>query len=113
MAALKTLIFIVIVPGTAIVLGPYALLSAIGSGWDLELGNPSTLGLIPILLGVVVYLWCARDFVVAGRGTPAPIDPPRELVVRGAVPFRPESNVHRRPVRAAGGRQRCSGRRRC
>jgi protein-S-isoprenylcysteine O-methyltransferase Ste14 len=28
-------------------------------------------------------LWCAWDFTFAGRGTPAPIDPPKELVVQG------------------------------
>jgi protein-S-isoprenylcysteine O-methyltransferase Ste14 len=35
------------------------------------------------LLGASIYLWCAWDFTFAGRGTPAPIDPPKELVVRG------------------------------
>jgi protein-S-isoprenylcysteine O-methyltransferase Ste14 len=28
-------------------------------------------------------LWCFWDFLVKGRGTPAPIDPPKELVVAG------------------------------
>jgi protein-S-isoprenylcysteine O-methyltransferase Ste14 len=89
MTALKTLIFIVIVPGTATVLGPYLLLSlsANGNGWRLELGIPWALGLIPILLGAAIYLWCARDFVRIGRGTPSPTNPPRELIVRGLYRF--------------------------
>lgn len=87
MTALKTLIFIVIVPGTATLLGPYLLLSATGKDLRLELGTLWALGLIPILLGAAIYLWCARDFVRVGRGTPSPTDPPRELVVRGLYRF--------------------------
>ncbi len=36
--------------------------------------------------GAIVALWCILTFVVLGRGTPAPFDPPRRLVVRG--PYR-------------------------
>lgn len=28
-------------------------------------------------------LWCVGTFALVGRGTPAPFDPPRRLVVRG------------------------------
>lgn len=38
-------------------------------------------------LGVGVYLWCAWDFVFTGRGTPAPIDPPKVLVATGLYRF--------------------------
>ncbi len=87
MVLLRTLIFTVVVPGTVTVLVPYLLLSANGHAVRLELGGPWTLGLVPILLGVAIYLWCAWDFTFAGRGTPAPIDAPRELVVRGLYRF--------------------------
>jgi protein-S-isoprenylcysteine O-methyltransferase Ste14 len=40
-------------------------------------------GLLPLALGVVLLLWCVRDFYVAGKGTLAPWAPPRELVVTG------------------------------
>ncbi len=36
-----------------------------------------------VTAGVAIYGWCAWDFTFAGRGTPAPIDPPKELVLRG------------------------------
>jgi len=49
----------------------------------MQIGILRYLGAIPILLGASIYLWCAWDFTFAGRGTPAPIDPPKELVVRG------------------------------
>jgi protein-S-isoprenylcysteine O-methyltransferase Ste14 len=35
------------------------------------------------LAGASIYFWCLWDFATAGRGTPAPIDPPKTLVVRG------------------------------
>ena len=31
----------------------------------------------------MIYLWCVWDFATFGRGTPAPIDAPKCLVVRG------------------------------
>jgi protein-S-isoprenylcysteine O-methyltransferase Ste14 len=35
----------------------------------------------PVLaVGIVVLLWCVRDFYVAGRGTLAPWSPPKHLV---------------------------------
>lgn len=40
-------------------------------------------GLVPLIAGTVLLLWCVRDFYVAGKGTLAPWDPPRELVVVG------------------------------
>jgi len=36
--------------------------------------------------GAVLALWCIATFVMIGRGTPAPFDPPRRLVVAG--PYR-------------------------
>jgi len=45
-------------------------------------------GSIPILAaGVVLLLWCVRDFYVAGRGTLAPWSPPRHLVRVGLYRF--------------------------
>lgn len=36
--------------------------------------------------GALLALWCIATFIVVGRGTPAPFDPPRNLVVVG--PYR-------------------------
>ena len=41
------------------------------------------IGVVPLIAGVLSLLWCVRDFYVAGRGTLAPWDPPRHLVVVG------------------------------
>ncbi|MGR9074428.1 MAG: methyltransferase family protein [Gammaproteobacteria bacterium] len=41
------------------------------------------IGLIPIFTGAAVCLKCFKDFITKGKGTPAPIDPPKILVVDG------------------------------
>jgi protein-S-isoprenylcysteine O-methyltransferase Ste14 len=85
-AALKTLLFTVFVPGTVAGLVPY-LLTRGDAGGTVPLGATHWLGLLPILAGLVIYLRSAWDFVAAGRGTPAPIDPPKRLVARGFYRF--------------------------
>ncbi len=79
MIAIKTLIFTVIVPGTITLWLPRWLLSSAPASE----GNPQYVGAIPILIGAAIYFWCAWDFTFAGKGTPAPIDPPKQLVMRG------------------------------
>ena len=38
-------------------------------------------------LGAALALWCIFTFASLGRGTPAPFDPPRRLVIRGPYRF--------------------------
>jgi len=40
-------------------------------------------GALVMLLGLRWLLWCVRDFYVSGKGTLAPWDPPKKLVVVG------------------------------
>ena len=49
-------------------------------------GPPLAAGLLVIVAGFALALWCWGVFGAIGRGTPAPFDPPRHLVVRG--PYR-------------------------
>ena len=83
MALLKTIIYSFLIPGTVTALVPYWLLSSPSAPPPAPLGAWRYCGLLPMLLGAAVYAWCAWDFAFAGRGTPAPFDPPKELVVRG------------------------------
>lgn len=79
---LKNLIFSILVPGTVAFYVPYAIgtralaVSSLGFG-RLVLAAPL------LLMGSAIYLWCTWDFATTGRGTPAPIDPPKQLVMRG------------------------------
>jgi protein-S-isoprenylcysteine O-methyltransferase Ste14 len=50
-------------------------------------GAPQVAGMIVVAIGTVIALWCVLTFVFIGKGTPAPFDPPRKLVVRGPYRF--------------------------
>jgi protein-S-isoprenylcysteine O-methyltransferase Ste14 len=83
-ALIKTAIFTIFVPGTVAVYVPYRLTrGAIAQPPSDRIG---VLALLPILFGIGVHLYSAWHFAVTGLGTPAPIDPPKTLVVRG--PYR-------------------------
>jgi len=85
MVALKTLMFTILVPGTLLGIVPWFLLH-----WSGEAMMPSLsvwlIGLLPLLLGIGLYFWCAGEFTFRGHGTPAPIDAPKFLVREG--PYR-------------------------
>ena len=86
MTAAKTLLWSVFVPGTIMILVPYLLLTYVSETFPLSLHGFRYFGLIPMALAALIYLRCAWDFPFTGRGTPAPFDPPKEIVVRG--PYR-------------------------
>lgn len=76
---LKNLLFTLAVPGTV---GGWLPLAVVGD-------NPPAAIIwqvvsVPLFaVGVAIYAWCIWDFASFGRGTPAPIDAPSRLVVRG------------------------------
>ncbi len=84
MVMIKTLIFTILVPGSVTVGIPYLLLSSGWGRYSYEIGSFRLVGILPIALGTMAYLWCAWDFALAGKGTPAPVDPPKMLI--GSVP---------------------------
>ena len=48
---------------------------------------PQILGMIVAGIGAALALWCIFTFATIGKGTPAPFDPPRKLVIRGPYRF--------------------------
>jgi protein-S-isoprenylcysteine O-methyltransferase Ste14 len=46
-------------------------------------GRFHAVGLLPMVAGLTLLLWCVRDFYVAGKGTLAPWSPPKQLVTTG------------------------------
>lgn len=80
MVIVKTLTFTILVPGSVTVLVPYLLIS---QGTHVHLGGFRFLGILPVVLGTAFYVWCAWDFAVVGKGTPAPIDAPKTFVALG------------------------------
>jgi len=85
MTALKTVFFMLLVPGLLLGVMPVWLMATDTALFSF--GFFRWLAVPLWLIGAAVMLWCAWDFTVKGRGTPAPIDPPRELVVSGLYRF--------------------------
>ena len=82
-AILGTLLFFVAAPGSAAGLAPYLL-----TRWKVQapfLGviGARVAGALLLAGGVVALIECFGRFALVGRGTPAPVAPPRELVVSG------------------------------
>jgi protein-S-isoprenylcysteine O-methyltransferase Ste14 len=51
------------------------------------MGVPQEAGMIVAGAGMLIALSCIFTFVSIGRGTPAPFDPPRRLVIQGPYRF--------------------------
>ena len=83
MLALRSLLYTIIIPGTVTVLIPYLIVSARGERIPQPWGPLQVVGLLAALLGAAILLRCIWEFMVTGRGTLAPVDPPTRLVVRG------------------------------
>lgn len=82
-AAIGSVLFLMLAPGVIAGLVPYWL-----TGWRMGPGPLllRILGVLVIAGGLALLLECFGRFVVQGRGTPAPIAPPEQLVVSG--PYR-------------------------
>lgn len=81
--AFKVLLFTLLVPGTVMVYFPYSLLTRPGNGLQMADSGLAFMAGACMLIGAAIYLRCAWDFASDGLGTPAPIDPPKKLVVKG------------------------------
>ena len=78
----RALIAFLALPG--IVAGLIPLLIARG---DTNHHGGFAIGFGVLALGVMLLLWCVRDFYVSGKGTLAPWDPPKRLVIVGLYRF--------------------------
>jgi protein-S-isoprenylcysteine O-methyltransferase Ste14 len=80
MTALRSFLFLLLAPGTVAGYIPLVLLQR-GPQFD-----PGLLALFSSpfwLVGGLILLWSFWNFLSEGHGTPAPIDPPRQLVLKG------------------------------
>jgi protein-S-isoprenylcysteine O-methyltransferase Ste14 len=80
MTALKSLLFLIIAPGMVAGYIPLALLRR---GAQIDTGILASLAFPLWLIGGMILLWSFWNFLKEGRGTPAPIDAPKELVAVG------------------------------
>src|SRR5881397_29307 len=73
--------------GFVLVYLPARFLSWSGIVAPATTGVPQIAGMILVTIGTAIALSCVLTFVFIGKGTPAPFDPPRKLVVRGPYRF--------------------------
>jgi protein-S-isoprenylcysteine O-methyltransferase Ste14 len=83
MLALRSLFFTLVVPGTVVVLIPYLIASPEGARLQGPWTPLQVVSLVIMVVGAAILVRCIWDFAAKGRGTLAPIDPPKQLVVQG------------------------------
>ena len=66
---------------------PAYILAQSGIVAPTETGREQVGGLAVGTIGAVIAVWCILTFASVGKGTPAPFDPPRKLVIRGPYRF--------------------------
>ena len=66
---------------------PGRLLSWSGIAQPAATGPLQIAGMIIGGVGAVIALWCIFAFAAIGKGTPAPFDPPRRVVIEGPYRF--------------------------
>lgn len=80
MTALKSLLFLIVAPGMVAGYIPLALLR---TGPHVETGIFAYLAFPLWMTGAIILFWSFWNFLIEGRGTPAPIEPPKDLVATG------------------------------
>ena len=84
---IRTITYASLFVGLVLICLPGHLLSRFGivrpSAINLEQIAGMTIGVI----GAGIALWCVVTFTFVGKGTPAPFDPPRRLVMKGPYRF--------------------------
>jgi protein-S-isoprenylcysteine O-methyltransferase Ste14 len=82
----RTITYVTLFVGFALVFLPARVLLWSGIVRPTSMGAAQVAGVVVGASGALLALWCIVTFMVIGRGTPAPFDPPRRLVVVG--PYR-------------------------
>ncbi len=73
--------------GVVLIYVPARLLSWSGIVSPAAIEAQQVAGMVVGAAGATVALWCVFSFASIGKGTPAPFDPPRRLVIRGPYRF--------------------------
>ena len=73
--------------GFLLVFLPAQVIARSGIAAPAQFGVAQILGVVLTAAGAILAVSCIVTFALIGRGTPAPFDPPRRLVVRGPYRF--------------------------
>jgi protein-S-isoprenylcysteine O-methyltransferase Ste14 len=83
---IRAVVYASVFIGVVLVYLPAQTLARAGIERPRDPGLAQAVGGVAVLAGAALTLWCIATFIFVGRGTPAPFDPPRRLVIRG--PYR-------------------------
>src|SRR5882724_1264601 len=86
MALFRSIVYAALFISVVLVLLPEQILTVTGITRPTEIGPLHGAGLVLVVLGGGLAIWCILTFALVGKGTPAPFDPPRKLVAAG--PYR-------------------------
>jgi len=86
-AIVRTITYATVFVGVLLVYLPARILAWSGITRPAVLAWPQIAGIAIATAGALVALSCLWAFAWIGKGTPAPFDPPRRLVVRGPYRF--------------------------
>ena len=84
---MRALTYATVFVGLVLIFLPAQLLSWSGVTRPEFVRTPQLIGMSLGIAGAALALWCVLAFAVVGKGTPAPFDPPRKLVIRGPYRF--------------------------
>lgn len=84
---MRTITYASLFIGFVLIYLPSRVLAWAGISRPAEIGWAQIAGSVICILGAAIALWCVGAFAWIGRGTPAPFDPPRRLVIRGPYRF--------------------------
>jgi protein-S-isoprenylcysteine O-methyltransferase Ste14 len=85
-ALVRAIVYATLFISVVLVFIPDQILIATGITQPSEIGSLHWAGLVLVVLGGALAIWCILTFALVGKGTPAPFDPPRKLVAAG--PYR-------------------------
>ena len=83
----RTVTYAALFIGLVLIYVPARLLSWSGIVRPAAIEVQQVTGMVIGAAGAAVALWCIYTFASIGRGTPAPFDPPRRLVIQGPYRF--------------------------
>jgi protein-S-isoprenylcysteine O-methyltransferase Ste14 len=86
LALFRSIVYAALFVSVVLVFIPDQILIATGIARPEQIGPAQAGGLVLLTLGAALAIWCILTFALVGKGTPAPFDPPRKLVVAG--PYR-------------------------
>lgn len=83
----RAIVYAILFVSAVLIFLPARVLSWSGVMRPAAIDWPQIAGIVLCALGALVGMWCVLAFAWIGKGTPAPFDPPRRLVIHGPYQY--------------------------